>query len=198
MAEKLWRQKRGNWLRLLVSGDHNAFRQFVEQYQETVFLCCRTLGLNETEAEDVASETFLAAYQKLGSYNGKSKLSTWLWSIAYYKGVNYLRKNGRHKRLADRLDEQLADRKIAQVSVALENKEQADVVWQAVGRLPKLWALAIVLFYRHEKSIVEIAKIMKKRQNTVKTYLFRGRKKLKELLSDVLGEDIDVSPTIAT
>jgi len=193
LADKIWQQRKGNWLRLLVSGDHAAFREFVEQYQQLVFLCCRTLGLRESEAEDVASETFLAAYQKLSSYNGKSKISTWLWSIAYYKGVNYLRKNRRHRELANGLDEQLADRRIAQVAAALESKEQAEVVWRAVGRLPRLWALAIVLFYRHEKSIIEIAKIMKKRQNTVKTYLFRGRKRLKELLSNVLGEDIDVS-----
>jgi RNA polymerase sigma factor (sigma-70 family) len=193
LADKVWQQRKGNWLRLLVSGDHAAFREFVEQYQQLVFLCCRTLGLRESEAEDVASETFLAAYEKLSSYNGKSKLSTWLWSIAYYKGVDYLRKNRRHKELLSGLDEQLADRKIAQVAAALESKEQAEVVWQAVGQLPRLWALAIVLFYRQEKSIKEIAKIMKKRQNTVKTYLFRGRKRLKELLGNVLGEDIDVS-----
>jgi len=193
LTEKVWQQRKGNWLRLLVSGDHDAFREFVEQYQQLVFLCCRTLGLRETEAEDVASETFLAAYQKLSSYSGKSKLSTWLWSIAYYKGVNYLRKNKRHKELSKGLDEQLADRKIAQVAAALESKEQAEIIWRAVGRLPRLWALTIVLFYRQEKSIKEIAKIMNKRQNTVKTYLFRGRKRLKELLSNVLGEDIDVS-----
>ncbi|GAG10498.1 unnamed protein product [marine sediment metagenome] len=49
-----------------------------------------------------------------------------------------------------------------------------------------------MLFYREEKSISEIAKIMKKRKNTVKTYLFRGRGKLKEFLADVLGEDAGV------
>ena len=193
MVEKAWQQKKGNWLRLLVTGDHDAFREFVNQYQQTVFLCCRTLGLREHEAEDVASETFLTVYEKLGTYNGKSKLSTWLWSIAYYKGINYLRKNRRHKELLNGIDEQLADRKIAQVAAALESKEQADVVWQAVGKLPRMWALAIVLFYRQEKSIIEISKIMKKRRNTVKTYLFRGRKRLKELLGNVLAEDAYVS-----
>jgi RNA polymerase sigma-70 factor (ECF subfamily) len=177
----------------LVSGDHDAFREFVNQYQQTVFLCCRTLGLSETEAEDVASETFLTVYEKIGAYSGKSKLSTWVWKVAYYKGINYLRKEGRHKELVNGLDEQLADRKIAQVSLALENKEQADAVWQAVGKLPRMWALAIVLFYRQEKSIIEISKIMKKRQNTVKTYLFRGRKRLKELLGNVLAEEAYVS-----
>ena len=194
MKGKVRRQRKGNWLRLLVSGDHAAFREFVEQYQQTVFLCCRTLGLNETEAQDVAAETFLTAYEKIGTFSGKSKLSTWLWKVAYYKGINYLRKNRRRKELLSGLSEQLAGAKVAQVSsAALENKEQADVVWRAVGRLPRLWALAIVLFYRQEKTIKEIAKIMNKRQNTVKTYLFKGRKKLKERLSNVIAEDIDVS-----
>jgi RNA polymerase sigma-70 factor (ECF subfamily) len=177
----------------LVSGDHDAFREFVNQYQKTVFLCCRTLGLSETEAQDVASETFLTAYEKISTFSGKSKLSTWLWSIAYYKGINYLRKNRRRKELLSGLSAQPADAGIAQASAALENKEQADVVWQAVGRLPRLWALVIILFYRQEKTIKEIAKIMKKPQNTVKTYLFRGRKKLKELLSNVIAEDANVS-----
>ena len=193
MTGKVRRQRKGNWLRLLVSGDHAAFREFVEQYQQTVFLCCRTLGLNETEAQDVAAETFLTAYEKIGTFSGKSKLSTWLWKVAYYKGINYLRKNRRRKELLSGLSDQLAGARIEQVSAALESKEQADAVWRAVGRLPRLLALAIVLFYRQEKSIKEIAKIMKKRQNTVKTYLFRGRKRLKELLGNVLGEDIDVS-----
>jgi RNA polymerase sigma-70 factor (ECF subfamily) len=47
--------------------------------------------------------------------------------------------------------------------------------------------MTIVLYYRQEKSIKEIADIMKKRQNTVKVYLFRGRQRLKELLGDQIG-----------
>ena len=78
------------------------------------------------------------------------------------------------------------------MSAGLESKEQAVVVWQAVERLPRLWAVATVLFYREEKNVKEIAKIIRVRQNTVKTYLFRSRKKLKELLAGVVGEDIDV------
>jgi len=180
--------KRGNWLRLLCSGDEQAFARFVDEYQQIVFLCCRTLGLNETEAEDVASETFLAVYQKLSTYRGQSKLSTWLWKIAYYKGIDYMRKNNKHKQLQGEIDEQLADDKIAGVHIELQNQEQSEIVWRAVQHLPRLWGLAIILFYREDKSIDEISKILKKRKGTVKTYLFRGRKKLKELLGDFLGD----------
>jgi len=63
------------------------------------------------------------------------------------------------------------------------------MVWHAVECLPRLWAVAIVLFYREGKNVSEIAKIMKKRNNTIKTYLFRGRKKLRELLAAAFGED---------
>jgi hypothetical protein len=66
--------KKGSWTR-------KVFADFIDEYQQVTFLCCRTLGLNETEAEDVASETFLAAYKKLDKFRGQSKLSTWIWKI---------------------------------------------------------------------------------------------------------------------
>ena len=70
-----------------------------------------------------------------------------------------------------------------------EGKETEQVVWEAVERLPSLWRVAVVLHYREEKAIADIAKIMDTRENTVKTYLFRGRQKLREMLSEVSGED---------
>jgi RNA polymerase sigma factor (sigma-70 family) len=60
----------------------------------------------------------------------------------------------------------------------------AEIVWDAVKKLPQDQAMAVVLHYRQEKSIKEIADIMEKRQNTVKVLLFRGRERLKELLAN--------------
>ncbi|MHC4792607.1 MAG: RNA polymerase sigma factor [Planctomycetota bacterium] len=122
----------------------------------------------------------------------KIKLSTWLWRIAYRQAVNYLRKKGKQQQLLVEPEGKAADNRTAEMLAEIERKERAEFVWQAVERLPRIWAVAIVLFYREEKSIMEVAKIMKKRKNTIKTYLFRGRKRLKELLADRPGEDIDV------
>lgn len=187
------KQQSEDWTSRLLAGDSQAFAEFVERYKASVFLCCRTLGLKEDEAEDVAGETFLAAYNGLSRYRGQAQLGTWLWRIAYHKGVSFLRKKGRRAELLTELGGQFADEKSSQPGRKTEDREQAGVIWSAVRRLPKLWAVAIVLFYREEKSVKEIAKIMKKRKNTVKVYLFRGRKRLKELLAGALGEDIDVS-----
>lgn len=192
MAGEAESERSRSWLSRLVAGDHEAFTGFVDKYKEMVFLCCRTLGLRDDEAEDVASETFLAAYRSIRRYSGQAKLSTWLWRIAYRQGVNYLRKNRRKWQLLAEPDEQVVDSGAAEILAGVENKEQAEYVWRAVERLPRIWVVAIVLFYREGKSVSEIAKIMEKRKNTVKTYLFRGRKRLKELLAGALGEDIDV------
>jgi RNA polymerase sigma-70 factor (ECF subfamily) len=163
----------------LRSGDRRAFAEFVEKYQQQVFMCCRLLGLSADEMEDVASETFLAVYQGIGRYTGRAKLSTWLWKIAYNKAISHIRQKIHHQKLQQKLQNQY-DEQIAVPS----GDDKAEIVWDAVKKLPQDCAMAIVLRYRQGKSVKEIADIMKKRQNTVKVYLFRGREKLKELLSN--------------
>ena len=192
MVEKIWekRQKK-KWLRLLRSGDHDAFAEFIDKYKETVFLCCRRLGLREDEAEDVASETFLAAYKAIGRYIGQAELSTWLWTIAYRQGINYLRKNRKQWQLESEPDEQVSDSKEQGPAAAAQSREREKIVWESVERLPRLWAMAIILYYREEKSIADIAKIMQIKENTIKTYLFRGRDRLKQALTAAFEEDID-------
>jgi RNA polymerase sigma-70 factor (ECF subfamily) len=189
LAGKAGKKQDKSWLDKLVAGDHEAFAEFVDKYKEMVFVCCRTLGLNDSEIEDVASETFMAAYTGIRRYSGRAKLSTWLWGIAYRQGVNYLRKSRRENQIFDEREKPPAESGNVKVSAELEDIEQAELIWKAVGRLPRLWAMTMVLFYREGKEIKEIAKIMRIRQNTVKTYLFRGRKRLKALLAGVVGED---------
>ena len=168
MSDKVWQKGQNDrWLQLLRSGDHQAFAEFIDKYKGTVFLCCRTLGLKENEVEDVASETFLAAYKGLKQYRGKAKLSTWLWVIAYRKAVNYLRKNQRQKQLfEDGPEKFISGAKEQEPATQLQRLETEKIVWNAVEKLPKLWAMAVILYYREEKSITDIAKIMQMRQNT--------------------------------
>ncbi|MHC4424584.1 MAG: RNA polymerase sigma factor [Planctomycetota bacterium] len=192
MVDKVWeRQQKDNWLRLLRSGDHQVFAEFIDKYKETVFLCCRRLGLREDEVEDVASETFLAAYNGLSRYTGRAELSTWLWGIAYRRAASYLRKNRRQWQLETEPSKEIAGSEQQEPPAAMQGKETERIVWAAVERLPRLWAMAVILYYREEKSIADIAKIMQAKENTVKTYLFRARNRLKETLAAAFGEDVD-------
>jgi RNA polymerase sigma-70 factor (ECF subfamily) len=179
LADESRQNKREGLIHRLQSGDSEAFADFIARYQQQVFLCCRTLGLNPAEAEDVASETFMAAYQGIGKYTGKAKLSTWLWKISYNKAISYIRQKIRRKKLQEKMQDEYTE-----IQKDEDSSPSAEIVWGAVQKLPQDQAMAIVLFYRQEKTIKEIANIMKKGQNTVKIHLFRGREKLKELLVD--------------
>jgi RNA polymerase sigma factor (sigma-70 family) len=193
LADKAGKKREESRLGRLLAGDHEAFAEFVNKYKESVFLCCRTLGLQEDEVEDVASETFMAAYKGLSRYKGRAKFSTWLWAIAYRQAVNYLRKNKRTWQLLDESQGQDSYSKEQTPPTAAQSREQERIVWDAVGQLPRLWATVVILYYREEKMISEIAKIMRIRENTVKTYLFRARIKLKETLGPVFGESCDAN-----
>jgi RNA polymerase sigma-70 factor (ECF subfamily) len=118
-------------------------------------------------------------------------LSTWLWTIAYRQGINYLRKNRKQGQLEGEPDEQVSDGREQGPAAALQSRETEKIVWESVARLPRLWAMAVILFYREEKSIADIAKIMQIKENTVKIYLFRGRDRLRQVLAAVFQKDID-------
>jgi RNA polymerase sigma factor (sigma-70 family) len=178
-------------VRRLCKGDERTFAEFVKEFERSVFLCCRSLGLSEPEAEDAANETFLAAYRGIKGYNGKASLGTWLWRIAYRQAVNYLRKKQRWNDILHRVEEELIEDEDSNATEILEQREKAEIVWQKVNQLPKLWSVAVILFYREEKSIAEIAKIMNVNKNTVKTYLLRGKKKLGVFLEKTFKGELD-------
>ena len=182
MADSTGQNEETGVLHRLRSGDSDAFAWFIKKYAQQVFLCCRTVGLDANEAEDVASETFFAAYKGIGKYAGRSKLSTWLWKITYNKAIGYIRQKSCRQKHLQRLQNEYTGPEFSQ-----SPGQETEIVWDAVKKLPQDLAMAIVLYYRQDKSIKEIADIMKKRQNTIKVYLFRGREKLRELLGDKIG-----------
>ena len=179
MADDIGQNRQAGLIHRLRSGDEGAFAEFVEKYQQQVFMCCRLLGLGANEAEDIASETFMAVYRGIAGFTGRAKISTWLWKIAYNKAISHIRHKIRRQKLQERLQNQYTD-----VEKTAPSGQSTEIVWDAVKKLPQDQAVAIVLHYRQGKSIKEIADIMRKRQNTVKVWLFRGRERLKELLSN--------------
>ena len=153
------------------------FARFVEAYQRMVLACCRAVGVREEDLEDAVAETFFAAYKSIRSYRGKSKLSSWLWKIAYCKAVNYRKRRHPAKGPDETKMETIAAAENLP-ETRLSDKEQNAAVWDAVALLSASQAAAIVLFYREAKTIEEISSILKKPVNTVKTDLRRGRKEL--------------------
>ncbi|HZD60834.1 MAG TPA: sigma-70 family RNA polymerase sigma factor, partial [Anaerolineae bacterium] len=78
-----------------LDGNREAYRELVIRYQQLIFAVVLKIVDNYQDAEDIAQETFVKAYQSLASYRGEAKFSTWLVRLATNKALDYLRKQQR-------------------------------------------------------------------------------------------------------
>jgi len=170
-----------------LAGNTQAYGQLVEKYQDYVFtVVVRMIKVRE-EAEEIAQDTFIKAYESLASFRGDSKFSSWLYSIAYRKTLDALRKK---KRQGTReLIEDVTEGTIDQIDNALEQlerKEQRVLIQESISKLPAEEAALITFYYFEDQSIREIAGITNLSEQNIKVKLYRSRKKLCTLLQGQL------------
>lgn len=131
---------------------------------------------NYPEAEDLAQETSLKAYLSYRGYVERFKFSTWLYRIAYNSFIDHKRKKSIPTESLD---------SAAHIEEAVSpDRMQFEGLYSAIEDLPLNEKTAILLFYLEEMKILDIAIVMRKPTGTVKSYLNRGRKHLKERLKD--------------
>jgi RNA polymerase sigma factor (sigma-70 family) len=165
--------------RVLSREDHNAFGELVRRYQSPVraFLMRMTRGDSHL-ADDLAQETFLKAWQKLQTFRGTAKFSTWLFGIAFNEFRCAAR---RRKELAL---EDMADppSELAEPSAAQNSNLRLDLT-EALKLLNSDERTAIILCCQNGLSHEETAQILDCPLGTVKTNISRGKEKLKRRLS---------------
>jgi len=165
--------------RVLSREDHNAFGELVRRYQSPVraFLARMTRG-DAHRADDLAQETFLKAWQKLHTYRGSARFSTWLFGIAF----NEFRMAGRRqKELAwEEAGESPAD--LAEPVAAGDRHLRLDLT-EALKLLNSHERAAVVLCCQNGLSHEEAAQVLDRPLGTVKTNILRGKEKLRRRLS---------------
>jgi len=176
----------------VLQGDTNAFAYLINKYKSMVYTIAIKIVKSHEDAEEVAQDSFLKAYEKLDSFKGNSKFSTWLYTIAYRNSITKIRKK---KVATSDIDDYVMDNysegsEFPQLE-AIKNGEQQKYVREAIGRLPEKDALLITLFYMNESSIEEIEQITSLTQSNIKVKLFRARKKLNTELSFLLKEEVN-------
>jgi len=163
-------------------GDVDAFRMLVERYEGLVFRMVRNLVPDEGECEDLAQETFLAAFANLGSYDpARTKFATWLLTIARNKCLNLLKK--RRPRSTDALAEAPDWRDPVDELMGDEIHRRLDA---ALDGLPFEQKTAFVLAEFHGLSYEEISRIEGVKLGTVKSRISRAKEKLRGVLEDVV------------
>lgn len=165
------------------NGDTTSYEYIVEKYKHMVYtIAIRTLG-NVEDAQDVAQESFIKAYQQLNQFQGNSKFSTWLYTITYRTALSKLKENSIETfSIDDTISEHyIQDHKISQHE-EMELKDEQKYVRQAIQNLPKTEALLVTLYYINENSINEICVITGLSYANIKIKLYRARKKLEREL----------------
>lgn len=175
----------------VLKGDSNAFAHLINKYKNMVYTLAIKIVKNREDAEEVAQDSFLKAYQKLDGFKGQSKFSTWLYTIAYRNSLTKVRKKKLETTDIDSyvLDNHKDDHDFPQLE-AIKNGEQQKYVKQAIDNLGETDSILITLFYLHDNSIEEIQEITDMSQSNVKVRLFRARKKLHKELSLLLKEEV--------
>jgi RNA polymerase sigma-70 factor (ECF subfamily) len=172
------------YIGLVLRGDPRAYSVLVDRHKQLIYsFALRMLRVPE-DAEEVAQDAFVKAYQSLPSFRRESRFSTWLCRIVYNESVSRLRK----KKLPVHSFEEpgFAKFDLAATEQSLQEiteQEQQVLIDRALGVLPEDERSIISLFYLHEQPVKEIAVIMGLSESNVKIKLFRARKRMWEYLS---------------
>ncbi len=167
----------------VLAGDRGAFSLLVKQHERLVFYIVRRVINQDEDVEDVSQDVFLKVHQHLGGFAFEAKLATWIARIAYLTAISYARKYRRITtlELADTAEGAQGDDLSAQQ--ALEDEETKAHLHRLIGELPTVYRTIVTLYHLDEFSYQEIGQIMQLPEGTVKSYLFRARRRLKSQLS---------------
>ena len=168
-------------------GDTEAFRQLVLAHSQRVFRVCFRITGEEMLAEDAVQDTFLKAWQKRQSFDGRSRYTTWLHRIATNAAIDLMRKRG-NLTLGVTDDAAMQADRMSGNEPPLEAKVDATVATQVASRaMETLTAMERVAFsLRHFEGvpIKEISRTLEISQAACKNAIFRAVKKMRAAMQD--------------
>jgi RNA polymerase sigma factor (sigma-70 family) len=175
-------------------GDLEAYDELIKRYQERIYATIYHMTSNHEDANDLAQDAFIKAFQALKSFKGGSSFYTWLYRIAINKTINFLkqRKNRLHMSLND-LDFNTENNPdlVALISDKTPRreaglKELQEKLNEALLKLSEQHRLVMVLHDVQGQSHEEIAEIMNCNIGTVRSRLFYARQQMQAWMTDYL------------
>jgi len=167
---------------LCLSGDRDAFGRIVERYQSLVCALAYSACGDLARSEDLAQETFIAAWRQLSALKEPTKLKSWLCGIVRNLIQNSVRAQTRNP-LATAVtweDEVAAGPERDAPSDEAMSKEEEAILWRVLETLPRPYRDPLVLYYRSGDSTAEVADALELSEEAVRQRLSRGRAMLNE------------------
>ncbi len=173
----------------VLGGDVNAFEALVLENQKQVYNLALRMTGSEEDAFDISQDAFLRAYKSLDSFRGDSKFSVWLYRLTSNICIDYLRARDRRKTVSLQFEDEddeaqefdIPDLRFSPDAV-FEQKQLREAVSRALDALPADYRHILILREMNGLSYEEIADTLDLELGTVKSRIFRARKKLCSIL----------------
>ena len=163
-----------------LGGDRDAFRRIVERYQTLISSLAYCATGSVSQSEDLAQETFVAAWKRLAELREPAKLRPWLCGITRFLISKEFRRQGREPVHAaeslEAVDEWVSPEPLPPDRVI--STEEKAIMWRSLERIPEIYREPLVLYYRENQSIEAVAQNLDLSEDAVKQRLSRGRRLL--------------------
>jgi len=174
---------------LVIAKDHKAFEQLIIQYKDYVYSVILSIVKDVHQAEEATQDTFMKVFRSIGNFKRDSKLSTWIYRIAYRTGLDYLKKK---KRFFSDVTEHHDIKSSTDLEKDLHQLSLLEFVKDFINKLPAEEATVMSLFYIQQRSIKEVQAVTGLTETNIKTKLFRSRRSLRQKVKDFFNQEIDL------
>lgn len=169
---------------------HHNFETIYDQYRILVYNVALHYLQNVEDAEEITQDIFVQIYDSLDSFKEKSSLRTWIYRITINKSLDFIKYKKSAKRFfifGKKSESEFEINKFSNFEhpgITLENKENAQILFQTINELTENQKTAFILSKLDGLSNPEIAEIMKVSISSVESLIFRAKSSLKEKLSN--------------
>ncbi len=179
------REQEAQIVRRVLQGDVNAFEKLVTEYEKAVYAIALRMTGNAEDAADMTQETFIKAYNSLQAFRGESKFSVWLYRIASNVCLDFLRSRSRKPTVSLSVEDDEGEETELDIADESQSPEQLlergltrDAVRRGLEALPPDYRQILLLREIQGLSYEEIADTLSIEVGTVKSRIFRARKRL--------------------
>ncbi len=169
---------------LAKKGNLASFEQIVTFYERPIYSFLFRHCSHSQTAEDLTQETFIKLYKNIKNADPKNNITSWIFTIATNVFYDYLRKKKHVQELfiIDDPDVPFETIDESQTYTIVEQSADSDMIEQALSNLKPQYKTVLIMFYKYDLTYENIASNLKIPINTVKTYLHRAKKALKDNL----------------
>lgn len=179
------------YIKRVLKGNLASYALLVEKHKGMAYTLAYRVAKNHEDAEEIAQDAFLKAYNALKTFKQESKFSTWLYKIIYNTALSRFRK--KHIDSSSLEDSLVPDAILEDENDGfdvLHLKQRKQIISKAIGKLKEDEGIAMTLFYLNENNVKEIEEITGFTSSNIKILLFRGRKNLLFELKKIMKEEI--------